>query len=98
MTRSTTIHSIRDLATAVHGRRVDLGLSQADLAARAGVSRKWIYEFEGGKPAAELGLMLRVLDALDLNLELAGTGDEARGAGARARIDLDRLIDEHSHR
>jgi ribosome-binding protein aMBF1 (putative translation factor) len=41
-----TIRSIRDLAAAVRGRRKDLGMSQADLARRAGVSRKWIYEFE----------------------------------------------------
>src|SRR6202023_1256076 len=60
--------SIRDFAAAVRGRRRDLGMSQAELAAHAGVSRKWIYEFEAGKPNAELGLILRVVDALGLQL------------------------------
>jgi HTH-type transcriptional regulator/antitoxin HipB len=92
-----TVRSIRDLAAAVRGRRIDLGLSQANLAAHAGVSRKWIYEFEAGKPKAEFGLILRVLDALALSLELA-PDDEARASGERKTIDLDALIDEHRAR
>jgi HTH-type transcriptional regulator/antitoxin HipB len=92
-----TVRSIRDLAAAVRGRRIDLGLSQANLAARAGVSRKWIYEFEAGKPKAELGLILRVLDALALSLELAPS-DGARASGEEATADLDALIDEHRAR
>jgi HTH-type transcriptional regulator / antitoxin HipB len=89
--------SIRDFAAAVRGRRRDMGMSQAELAARAGVSRKWIYEFEAGKPNAELGLILRVFDALGLVLEL---GDEERvRTGASGKMtDLDALIDEHRSR
>jgi HTH-type transcriptional regulator/antitoxin HipB len=92
-----TVRSIRDLAAAVRGRRIDLGLSQASLAARAGVSRKWIYEFEAGKPKAEFGLILRVLDALALSLELAPS-DDARASGEGETVDLDALIDEHRGR
>jgi HTH-type transcriptional regulator / antitoxin HipB len=92
-----TVRSIRDLAAAVRGRRIDLGLSQANLAARAGVSRKWIYEFEAGKPKAELGLILRVLDALALSLELAPR-DDAYASGEAETVDLDALIDEHRGR
>jgi y4mF family transcriptional regulator len=86
------IRSIRDLAALVRGRRKDLGLSQAELAERAGVSRKWIYQFEAGKPTAELRLILRVLDILDLVLDV--TYDEQRAAG-QAASDLDLLIEEH---
>jgi HTH-type transcriptional regulator / antitoxin HipB len=89
------VRSIRDLAAVVRGRRRDLGLSQAELAARAGVSRKWIYQFEAGKPTAELGLILRVLDALGLVLDV--TYDEQAAAGRPAR-DLDKLIEEHRGR
>jgi HTH-type transcriptional regulator/antitoxin HipB len=91
-----TVRSIRDLAAAVRGRRIDLGLSQANLATRAGVSRKWIYEFEAGKPKAELGLILRVLDALALSLEL-GPSDDACALG-EGDTDLDALIDEYRGR
>jgi HTH-type transcriptional regulator/antitoxin HipB len=89
--KSLRVRSIRDVASAVRGRRTELGISQAQLADRAGVSRKWIYEFEGGKPSAELGLLLRVLDALDLALELT------RGAHPTAAetVDLDAIVDEH---
>jgi HTH-type transcriptional regulator / antitoxin HipB len=86
------IRSIRDLAAAARGRRRDLGLSQAELAARAGVSRKWIYQFEAGKPTAELRLILRVLDALGLILDV--TYDEQAASGRPTR-DLDTLIEEH---
>lgn len=86
------IRSIRDLSAVVRGRRRDLGLSQAELAARAGVSRKWIYQFEAGKPTAELRLILRVLDALGLVLDV--TYDEQTAAGQPTR-DLDALIEAH---
>jgi HTH-type transcriptional regulator/antitoxin HipB len=86
------VRSIRDLAATVRGRRMDLAISQAELAARAGVSRKWVYEFEAGKPTAELRLILRVLDALGLVLDV--TYDEQAGADQSTR-DLDALIDQH---
>lgn len=86
------VRSIRDLSAVVRGRRRDLGLSQAELAARAGVSRKWIYQFEAGKPTAELRLILRVLDALGLVLDV--TYDEQTAAGQPTR-DLDALIEAH---
>ncbi len=93
------VNSIRDLAGAARGRRLDLGLSQTDLAARARVSRQWISEFESGKPTAELGLVLRLVDALGLRLSLK-EGD--RGAGDQpARdptVDLDALLDEYRDR
>jgi HTH-type transcriptional regulator/antitoxin HipB len=71
------VRSIRDIAAAVRGRRIDLGLNQANLAKRAGVSRKWVVEFEAAKPSAELGLALRVLDALGLALDISVEADGA---------------------
>ena len=48
-----TVNSIR---VAVLSQRRALGLSQAQVAMHAGVSRKWLSEFEQGKVTAELGL------------------------------------------
>lgn len=63
------IMSIADAAALVRGRRQKLGLSQAELASRARVSRKWINEFEdGGKATAEFGLVIRVLEAVGYEL------------------------------
>jgi hypothetical protein len=58
------------------------------------VSRKWIYEFEAGKPTVELGLLVRVIEALGLSLDLAATG-EPTGSSGDASIDLDALLDRH---
>ncbi len=91
------VRSIRDLGAVVRGRRRDLGLTQADLAVRAGVSRKWVYEFEAGKPTAELRLVLRTLDALGLALEL-GYKDGGPPPAAGKIADLDELIEEHRAR
>jgi len=88
-----TIRSIHDLAVAVRGRRTDLGMSQVELAKRTGVSRKWIYEFEAGKPTAELGLLLRVLEALNLGIDLAPR--EHTTDAAETTVDLDAVIDEY---
>jgi y4mF family transcriptional regulator len=87
------INSIKDLAAAVRGRRHEVRISQAQLAERAGVSRKWIYEFESGKPTAEFGLVLRVLAELDLDLVLSARSERSRDPD-RA-IDLDALLEEH---
>lgn len=84
--------SIGDAAAAVRGRRLDLALSQDQLARRAGISRKWVYEFEAGKPTAEFAYVLRVFEALGLDFDLS-TGRTHDGSASA--IDLDALLDEH---
>lgn len=64
------IRTVSDVAHVVRGRRTELGISQAELARTAGVSRKWVYEFEAGQPAAELRKILAVADALGLSLTI----------------------------
>jgi HTH-type transcriptional regulator/antitoxin HipB len=100
--RSTPIASIRALASLARGRRHELGLTQAELAERMGVSRQWIAGFEAGKPGAGLNLVIRLLDALDLRLAVE---DEAEGRGAPRQdepageeVDLDALLDRHRGR
>lgn len=90
------LNSTGDLAAEVRGRRKDLGLTQAELAARAGVSRAWVNEVEAGKPTLELGLVLRLLDHLGLQLELvkSASSDDVPESG----IDLDSLLDEYRNR
>jgi HTH-type transcriptional regulator / antitoxin HipB len=62
------IDSPRDLGFYVRERRRELGKTQTALAAEAGVSRRWLSDLEGGKPTAEIGLVLRALHALRLDL------------------------------
>lgn len=86
------VNSINDLAAIVRGRRLSLGLSQEQAATRAGVSRQWVGALESGKPTAELGLVLGLLDALGLNLDLAARDGEGRSA---ASVDLDAVLEEY---
>lgn len=58
------------LTSTIKRRRLDRGWSQAELASRAGVSRKWLGELKAGKVSLELGMVLRVLDALGLAVTL----------------------------
>lgn len=84
------VRSTRGLGAAVRARRRELGLSQATLAGRAGVSRQWISYVEAGKPTVELGRVLQVLEALGVEVRLHA----AEGAGGSA-VDLDALLDDH---
>ena len=52
------------LGTRIKAQRKALGMTQGELAASAGVSRKFISELESGKDSASLGLTLKVLHEL----------------------------------
>ncbi|MEA5456815.1 helix-turn-helix domain-containing protein [Sinomonas sp. JGH33] len=62
-----TIKTAADLGTAIRSARLARGLSQADLAERAGVSRKLILDLEAGKEGAALGTALAVASVLGLS-------------------------------
>ncbi len=85
-----------DLGSAIRDRRRRLNLDQDELAGRIGASRKWIIDVEKGKPRAEIGLVLRALDALGVRLSL-DDGDQAASADAAIPAvpvaDIDRVLD-----
>lgn len=92
------IHTGRDLATAVRGRRQAIGWTQAATATVAKVSRKWLVDFENGKTTVDLAAVLRVLDALDLGLETFETPRTAAtnsATGGADHVDLDDLLDSY---
>lgn len=62
--------SVRVLGAQLRARREALGLSQADVAERAGVSREFVVRLEGGKRRADLSLVLAVVEALKTDLSL----------------------------
>ena len=83
------ISSVGDLAAAVRGRRLDLGLSQRELAERAGVSREWLNHFEASKPTAQLVQVLRVLETLRFRVML---DDADRLEAEEHRPSLDEIL------
>lgn len=55
-----------DLGLIVRRERRSRRMSQSQLCAEAGVSRRWLSDFEGGKPTVEIAPVFRVLHALGL--------------------------------
>lgn len=64
------IETAAELGATIRQQRMASGLTQAALADKAGVSRKWLVEVESGKYSAEVGRVLDVLWAAGLNIEL----------------------------
>lgn len=59
-----------DLARLVHERRRELGLTQEDLAGVIGVHRVFVSQFERGKTTVRFDLVLRLVQALGLEIEI----------------------------
>ena len=60
-----------DLGQAVYDRRIELGLSQAELAERAGMTQPQVSRMEGGDTVPTLPLLRRLAKALDGTLNVA---------------------------
>lgn len=86
------VRTPQDIGALLRDRRQKAGLDQAELARRIGVSRQWLVEVERGKPRAEVGLVLRALNVLDIPLEI-GRPRHARGVANTPDIDIDAIID-----
>lgn len=80
--------TVRDVAAAMRERRKQLGWTQAELAARIGIGREWVIQFEQGKPTVEWGTVIRMFHALGFALEL---NLENGGSGA-GKDELDRIL------
>jgi y4mF family transcriptional regulator len=84
------IRTPTDLGAVIRDRRRKLGLGQAGLAKRIGTSRQWVVGIERGRARAELGLVLRALDALGIRLR-TDTVDRAAQSTPPA-IDIDAIV------
>ena len=83
-----------DLGLAIRDQRRRLGLSQAELARKAGVGRQWVVAIERGKSRAELGLVLRTLSALDLRLAIQPGDRRSRSSDEMSLVDIDAVIND----
>lgn len=64
------LRTTQDVATAVRQARRQRGMTQAQLAQRAGVGRDWIVRLEKGSPRLELSRVLDTFAALGLSLSV----------------------------
>ncbi|GAA0828395.1 hypothetical protein BIGA_1455 [Bifidobacterium pullorum subsp. gallinarum] len=77
------VDSTRGYARLVKQRRRALGLSQGTFAAKLGVSRRWLIDFENDKvPNPGFATILRALHLLGLSLDV------------RQSVPIDQLADE----
>ncbi|WP_030747202.1 helix-turn-helix domain-containing protein [Streptomyces sp. NRRL F-5135] len=65
------------LGQAVFDRRAEIGLSQAELARRAGMTQPQISTIEGGDSVPTLPLLTRLAKALDASLTIDLDGDSS---------------------
>jgi len=89
-----------DISVLVKDQRRFLGLTQADLAARAGVSLRWLAGLEAGSPGASIDKVMRTLDALDITLgvTLGVNVSHADDDGQPTPDDqLDAILRDHTH-
>lgn len=77
MEKTSFIHTVNHLAAVVRETRRHQGVTQAQLAAKAGVSRQFVIEVEAGHPRAEVGKVLQVLSALGLSPRAVSTLPQA---------------------
>jgi len=64
------IADAEQLGAVLRRARKEKGMTQADLAAAANVSRQWVIAAESGAPTARLDLVLDVLRAVDLVVDV----------------------------
>ena len=61
-----------DWSNIIRDRRIDLGLSQSELAGRIGMSRQWVVRFENGHAAtATIDHIGRLAEALTLDIDVS---------------------------
>ncbi len=87
------IRTPQDIGALIRDRRKRRQLDQAGLAEMIGVNRRWVVEVEAGKPRAEVGLVLKALQALGVTLATENGGkltlDES---DALDPIDIDAIV------
>jgi HTH-type transcriptional regulator/antitoxin HipB len=85
------IRSPADLGAIIRDKRKRLKIDQSTLAKRIGASRQWVIEVEHGHPRAELGLVLRALDALDIRFDASSELAKDRSS-AKSAVNINAIL------
>lgn len=81
------IQTTADISDVLRAQRNERSLSQSELAGRAGIGRQQISDIESGKSGMRVSSLLRLLDALDLDLHVV-----ERTPTEDAHLNLDELL------
>ena len=92
------VRTPRELGAFVRDARTQRRLTQAELAKQVGVSRSWVIDLEAGKRTLEIGLVLLVLETLEIRLELSRvvslTGRASAKSSAYATLEVAPVEDD----
>jgi transcriptional regulator with XRE-family HTH domain len=78
-TRSWTVSNPSDLGRAIAGVRAARGLTQAELATKAGIGRSYLAQLEAGASQLVLERSLRALRRMGASIVITLPGDDERG-------------------
>ena len=63
------VRSADEIGALIRDARTRRSMTQIDLATKAGVTSRWLRDVEKGKSGAEIGLVLRILGYLGIELD-----------------------------
>ena len=86
------IRTPKELGALIRDRRRKLHLDQNSLAQKVGVSRQWIVEVEKGKPRAEIGLLLKTINELEIRLTAENDSSPGRTKDGNPSVDIDSIV------
>jgi y4mF family transcriptional regulator len=84
-----------ELGAVIRDRRKQLKFDQSTFSKKIGVSRQWVIEIERGHARAELGLVLRALDFLNINLD--ASIDQAK-VSTSPTVDINAIVSQAKRR
>jgi HTH-type transcriptional regulator/antitoxin HipB len=93
--RRVRLNTVQDLGNAVRALRRRKGLTQQELARRAGLSRQWLAGLENGTANPSWEVVLRLAAALDADVALNDRGAPPNQSERRPGVDLDALLAAH---
>jgi HTH-type transcriptional regulator / antitoxin HipB len=91
------VRSAQAIGAAIRSRRRELKMDQAGLAQKVGATRQWVIAIEKGKDTAEIGMILRALATLGLELDLRPIQAPIATTAKTKQlptIDLDAIVDK----
>lgn len=86
------VRSATDIGLFIRDTRKRKNLDQSQLAAMIGVNRRWVMEVEKGKPRAEVGLILKALDALGIRVGIDESVSNDTSPDSIAIVDIDAIV------
>ena len=84
MKTNANVRTIKEIGLLAREKRRELGWTQQDLAEKIGSQKKWVVEFEAGKPTIGAGRMMLAINILGLELSLGNAPDPKKNQGLTA--------------